>query len=354
MTQWMIYGANGFTGRLMAAEAVRRGMRPVLAGRNRQAIDSLATELGLPSCIVDLGEAENLKDALQNMKLVMHCAGPFSATSQPMIESCIASQTHYLDITGEINVFENAWKMDDVAKRADVLVCPGAGFDVVPTDCLAARLVEKLPSAISLTMAFEPAGGPSPGTAKTSLEGMSKGGCVRRAGKLTKVPLAWKTRNIPFQHANRDAVTIPWGDVFTAWVSTGVANIEVYLSIPAARIQKLRRMRILQPLFKFNWVQNFLKKRIENNVPGPDEQLRTISQTQLWGEVLSADGRSVSATMQTPNGYDITVTAGLGIVEYLLENEVEGGYTTPSLLMGSCYAESLPGVSIQIIEQAGA
>jgi short subunit dehydrogenase-like uncharacterized protein len=354
MTQWMIYGANGFTGRLMAIEAARRGMRPVLAGRNRQAVESLAAELGLPSCIVDLGNAENLKDALQNMKLVMHCAGPFSATSRPMIEACLASQTHYLDITGEISVFENAWIMDEIAKRADVVVCPGAGFDVVPTDCLAARLVEALPAATSLAMAFEPAGGPSPGTAKTGVEGVSKGGCVRRGGKLTKVPLAWKSRNIPFQHAQRSAVTIPWGDVFTAWVSTGVPNIEIYLSVPAARIQKLRRMRIIQPLFKFDWVLNFLKKRIEKNVPGPDEQMRAESQTQLWGEVASADGRSVSATMQTPNGYDITVTAGLGIVEHLLANDVEGGYTTPSLLMGSGYAESLPGVSIQFKTQTGA
>jgi short subunit dehydrogenase-like uncharacterized protein len=354
MADWMIYGANGFTGRLMAIEAAQRGMRPVLAGRNRSAIESLAAELGLTSCVVDLGETEKLKDALQKMKLVMHCAGPFSATSQPMIAACLASQTHYLDITGEISVFENAWKMDDAAKRADVLLCPGAGFDVVPTDCLAARLVEALPSATSLTLAFEPGGGPSPGTAKTSLEGMSQGGRVRRAGKLTKVPLAWKTRNIPFQHADRAAVTIPWGDVFTAWVSTGVPDIEVYLSLPAARIQKLRRMRFIQPLFKYQWLQNFLKKRIEKNVPGPDQQLRTNSQTQLWGEVVSVDGRSVSATMQTPNGYDITVTAGLGIVEHLLENEVTGGYMTPSLLMGSGYAESLPGVSIQLTEQKDA
>ncbi len=288
MNNWMIYGANGYTGRLMAKEAVRRGMRPLLAGRHKAVIESLATELGLQSCIISLEQADKLVDDLQDMKLVMHCAGPFSATSQPMIEACLASHTHYLDVTGEISVFENAWKQTEAAKRADVILCPGAGFDVVPTDCLAARLVEELPSATSLQLAFEPGGGLSPGTAKTSVEGMSKGGCIRRDGKLSRVPLAWKTRSIPFRHGERTAVTIPWGDVFTAWVSTGVPDIEVYLSVPPSRIKRLKRLRVIQPLMKFGFVQNFLKNRIEKKIRGPNEQARSSSKTQLWGEVLSA------------------------------------------------------------------
>ena len=56
---------------------------------------------------------------------------------------------------------------------------------------------------------------------------------------------------------------------------------------------------------------------------------------ELWGEVKSADGRSVTATMTTPDGYDVTVSASLGIVEYLQKNDVEGGFYTPSLLMGA-------------------
>ena len=101
---------------------------------------------------------------------------------------------------------------------------------------------------------------------------------------------------------------------------------------------------------KMGFVQNLMKKRIDRDVQGPDEQTRSSSSMQLWGEASTADGRQVSATMETPGGYVITVSASLGIVSFLMENEVEGGYTTPSLLMGSGYAETLPGVSFQFTE----
>jgi short subunit dehydrogenase-like uncharacterized protein len=347
MSRWMIYGANGYTGRLVAAEAVRRGLRPVLAGRNREAVESLAAELGLEARVFDLANAGIVAARLDGMKLVLHCAGPFSATSQPMVEACLASGAHYLDITGEIRVFENAWRQSETARKADVVLCPGAGFDVVPTDCLAAMLVESLPAATRLQLAFEPGGGMSPGTAKTSVEGMSKGGCVRRDGKLVRVPLGWKTRQIPFAHAERTGVTIPWGDVFTAWVSTGVPDIEVYLSAAPAMIRRLHWLRLVRPMLLLRPVQDFLKRRIERTVRGPSAPVRAESRTELWGEASSADGRRVSATMTTPNGYEVTVAASLGIVMHLLEAGVEGGYYTPSLLMGSGYAGSLPGVIVR-------
>ena len=348
MSRWMIYGANGYTGRLVAAEAVARGQAPVLAGRNRGEVEALARELGLPSVVVGLDERSRLRDALHELRLVLHCAGPFSATSQPMIEACLDTGTHYLDITGEIGVFENAWRQSDRARKADVVLCPGAGFDVVPTDCLAARLVAVLPAATRLQLAFEAGGGLSPGTVKTSIEGLGRGGMVRRKGILTPVPLAWKTRTVPFRHAARTAVTIPWGDVFTAWVSTGVADIEVYLAAPAALIRRFRLLRHVRPLLRFGSVQRFLKRRVERSVPGPSAEARASSRTQLWGEVSSADGRSVSATMVTPNGYELTVSASLGLVEYLLDHEPEGGYYTPSLLAGAGFAETLPGVSLEM------
>jgi short subunit dehydrogenase-like uncharacterized protein len=346
--EWMIYGANGYTGKLMAAEAVKRGLRPLLAGRNRAALEALAAELDLPVRVFGLTDPEQTRQGLDGMKLVLHCAGPFSATSQPMIDACVAAGVHYLDITGEISVFENAYSQSDRARHSDVVLIPGVGFDVVPTDCLAASLVNELPAATELELAFESAGGMSPGTAKTSVEGLASGGCIRRDGALLRVPLAWKTRQVPYAHAERTAVTIPWGDVFTAWVSTGVPNIEVYTSVPPSSIKRLRRMRWLQPLLKLGPVQNYMKSRIDKSVPGPTDEVREKSRMELWGEVRSSDGRSRSGTMTTPNGYDLTVTAALGIVAYLLEADVEGGYYTPSLLMGADYAASLPGVTMNI------
>ncbi len=341
---WMIYGANGYTGELIAREAVRRGMRPVLAGRNREAIEALGRELKLETRVFSLDA--DLTAELSSQDLVLHCAGPFSVTSAPMLEGCLASKTHYLDITGEIDVFEHAWKQDDRGRKSDVLICPGVGFDVVPTDCLAAGLVARLPAATSLVLAFEAGGGPSRGTARTSIEGLGKGGRVREGGVIRTVPSAWKSRRVPFPAGERTAVTIPWGDVFTAWVSTGVPNIEVYMSMSPAAINKMKRLSSLGPVLSWGWVQRFLRRQVDRRISGPDDARRADTGVQVWGEAASADGRQVQGTLTGPNGYDVTVTASLGIVARLLEGTAVGGFTTPSLLMGADYAASLPGVKM--------
>jgi short subunit dehydrogenase-like uncharacterized protein len=348
LMKWMIYGANGYTGELMAREAARQGLQPVLAGRSEASVGSLAEELGLEARVFSLDDSDTIIHNLAECKLVLHCAGPFSVTSAPMIEACLATGTHYLDVTGEISVFRHAHEQSDRARRADIVLIPGVGFDVVPSDCLAATLVEALPAATSLVLALEMGGGPSPGTAKTSVEGLGMGGRIRRDGELTDVPLAWNTRKIPFAHKERLAVTIPWGDVYTAYVSTGVPNIEIYMALPPSMIRNMRYMRWFQPVLGLGIVQSFIKSMIDSRVKGPGDSQREKSQSELWGEVSSADGRTVSATMTTPNGYDMTVTAGLAVVRYLLDHDVEGGYYTPSLLLGADFAASLPGVTMQI------
>lgn len=345
---WAIYGANGYTGALAARDAVARGLRPVLAGRNEAAVRALAEELGLECRVFGLDDPAAVRAGIDGLGLVLHCAGPFSRTSAPMVEACLSSGAHYLDVTGEIDVFAAVHARHEAARRADVVLLPGAGFDVVPTDCLAASLAAALPAAVSLQLAFEAGGGLSPGTAKTSLERLPRGGCVRKDGKLTTVPLGWKTRTVPFAHAERLAVTIPWGDVYTAWVSTGIPDIEVYLSAPPRTVSRLRRLRYLRPLLGAAPVQAFLRRRIEAGVTGPDAETRAGSGAEIWGEARTADGRSASATMSTPNGYDVTVSASLGVVERLLRETVEGGFYTPSLLMGAGYAASLPGVQFSL------
>ncbi|KAA9133258.1 hypothetical protein F3N42_02580 [Marinihelvus fidelis] len=345
--RWLIYGAYGYTGELIAREAVARGMTPVLAGRDAGRLQSLAAELGLDARAFAL---DAIGDSLNDIDLVLHCAGPFSRTSAPMLSACLDGGCHYLDITGEIDVFAQAWAHDERARLSDVVVCPGVGFDVVPTDCMAATLVDALPAAVRLALAFEGGGGFSRGTARTSVEGLGQGGRVRRDGELVRVPLAWKTRRVPFNHAEREAVTIPWGDVFTAWVSTGVPDIEVYMSVPPAAIRRLRWMAKLQGLLRLGPVQSLLRRRVDAAPPGPDAQTRAATGVELWGEVESADGRRATLTMSGPNGYDITVTASLAIVERLLSGQLEGGYYTPSLLMGKDFAASLPGMSARAVE----
>ena len=347
---WMIYGANGYTGKLIAQEARRRGLTPVLAGRNAEALQALAKETGFASRAFGL-EAEELRRGLDGIDLVLHCAGPFSATCAPMLEACLAQRTHYLDITGEIDVFAYCHAQHARAQTAGIVVLPGAGFDVVPTDCTAAQLARELPGATHLVLAFDAGGGLSPGTAKTSVEGLGKGGRIRVDGVLTRVPLGWKSRT--FERPDtavapagpRTAVTIPWGDVYTSFVSTGIPNVEVYTMVPPSTVTKLRRLRLLGPLLRLGAVQNFLKRRVERSIQGPSESRRAGTESIIWGEVRDAHGHERRLRLRVPNGYDLTVTASLGIAEHVLAHGPAGGYYTPSQLMGADYVLTLPGVS---------
>lgn len=348
MSRFMIYGANGYTGRLIAHEAVRRGLKPLLAGRNRDAIDALAQKLGQTRRVFDLHDPAELRRNLDGVSLVLHCAGPFSRTAAPMLDACLDLNVHYLDITGEIDVFELCHHVHKRAKRQGIVVLPGSGFDVVPTDCMAAMLKRRLPDATSLVLAFEAGGGPSPGTAKTSVEGLARGGRARINGELTTVPLAWKTRTFRRNGEQRTAMTIPWGDVYTAYVSTGIPNIETYMAVPPQTVRRLQQLRRLQPLLKLRFVQNFMKRRVERTTPGPSEQRRHDSGSYVWGEVRNAAGREVALALSAPNGYELTVTASLGIVERLLglTSPPDGGYFTPSQFMGVDYVLKLPGVHL--------
>ena len=289
MDPWMIYGANGYTGRLISEQAARLNLRPVLAGRNRS-VESLAAGLGLDSRLFPLDDEAAMAAGLAGMKLVLHCAGPFSATAAPMMAACLQAGAHYLDITGEIEVFECAFALDAQAKAKGVVLCPGAGFDVVPTDCLALALREALPDATHLALGFDTSSALSAGTSKTMVEGLKHGGMIRRDGALTKVPFAWRERRIDFGAGAKNAVTVPWGDVSTAFRSTGIGNVECYFALPPAAARGMRWMRPLRPLLGLAAVQSFLKRRIERNVRGPDATSRDKTETLVWGEAMNAKG----------------------------------------------------------------
>ncbi len=344
---WLIYGANGYTGELIAREAARRGMKPILAGRNRAAIEALAAELGLDHRVFGLDAPQAIAAGLKDCAVVLHCAGPFSRTARPMIDACLLAHKHYLDITGEVPVFEMVATYDAVAKMANVMLLPGVGFDVVPTDCLAAELKSRLPSATQLTLAFRGLGRLSRGTTLTGLEGIATGGLVRRDGKLIPVPMAWKTRRIDFGSGQGPiaTMTVPWGDVSTAYYTTGIPNIEVYMAFKPwfSRLAKSSRY--------FNWLlgsaplQSFLKSQIKAMPPGPTAEQRARSTSYVWGEVRDDAGHVITARFKAPDGYTLTVLTALAIVDQVLNGRAPIGFQTPARAYGSDLIFTIEGVT---------
>ena len=326
MPTLMIYGANGYSGELIAREAKRRGFRPVLAGRTGKALAELAKELKFNHRVFALNDAQGID--LSGIDVLLNCAGPFAQTAAAMMAACLQARVHYLDITGEISVFAAAHALDASARTAGVLLCPGVGFDVVPTDCVANSLAQAMPDATELILAFDAGGGLSRGTAKTSIEGMSGAGMARIDGKLTSVPAAWRSRTFAFNpQRNRSAMTIPWGDVYTAHVSTGIANISVYIAMPKRLIRMAKMTRWLTPLLRFTPIPYLLKARVNAGAAGPDASTRAASKSYVIGQVVNARGESICARAVLPNGYDVTVDAALQIAQRVLDGAGKVGPT---------------------------
>lgn len=342
LSNFLLYGANGYTGTLIARLAVERGLQPILAGRNPEKVEPLSQELGLEYRAFKLDDEAAVDEALADVAVVLHCAGPFSQTSLPMVAGCLRTKTHYLDITGEVSVFEAIAAQDAAAKAAGVMLLPGVGFDVVPSDCLAAHLKARMPTATKLALGFQALGGISRGTATTMVE--ARGGLVRRGGVLTPVPAAWKTRMITFGEGAVEAVTIPWGDVSTAFYSTGIPDIKVYAAFPASTRQAMVASRYFGWLLGLPLVQQFQKRLIQNQPPGPSETERAQGRSLLWGEVEDNSGKRLVSRLQGPEGYTLTAMTSVAIVEKVLAGQVSVGFQTPSLAYGADLILEIVGV----------
>jgi short subunit dehydrogenase-like uncharacterized protein len=340
---WLLYGANGYSGEMIARTAVAAGLRPVLAGRSREPLERLASELALECRVAAVDDPAALAGALKGTGLLLNCAGPFSATARPWLAACLAARAHYLDITGEVAVFEAAARLDAEARAAGVVLCPGVGFDVVPTDCVALALAEALPGATELALGFDNSSPVSRGTARTMIEGLGQGGAVRRDGRIVRVPLGYKSRRIDFGGGEKLAMTIPWGDVSTAYRTTGIANIEVYVPISPRRLAGLRRLNYLRWLLRIGVVQRFMKSRVDAGAAGPDAALRERTPTWVWGEARAAGGVVRSARVRTANGYTVTAHAAVAVVRRLLAGGAPAGAATPARLLGARFVETLPG-----------
>jgi short subunit dehydrogenase-like uncharacterized protein len=253
-----------------------------------------------------------------------------------MADLCVETQTHYTDITGEHQVFEMLAAYDAKAKKAGITILPGTGFDVVPSDCLAFYLKSRLPSANHLVLAFKNSqGGMSRGTIRTMLQGIGQGSVVRENGVLVKISLGKRTKEIDFGPFTATCLNIPWGDVSTAWRSTGIPNIEVYMAATKRTISLAKMSSHFDFMFRQAWVKTFLRKKADKRDAGPSPQKRQSSKSILWGNVWDDAGNSVTASLETLNGYTLTAKASVLIAEKILNDNFQTGYHTPATAYGA-------------------
>jgi short subunit dehydrogenase-like uncharacterized protein len=264
-----------------------------------------------------------------------------------MMQACLARRAHYLDITGEIDVFERAHAHDAAAKAAGIVLCSGVGFDVIPTDCVAAMLKESLPGATHLALGFDGAQTLSPGTAKTLVENLASGGKIRRGGRIVSVPFGYGTRRIDFGAGKTTAMAIPWGDVATAFYTTGIPNVIVYARASRSVAFALRMLSVLRFAFRSKALRSMLARRIEATVRGPGESARAAGGTRVWGEARDHLGHVQRIRLKTANPYALTVDGALAVVRRLLGGPAAPGSTTPAKLMGSSFVLDLPGTKLE-------
>lgn len=344
-TPFLLYGATGYTGELTARTAVDFGMRPILAGRNREKVARLAGELGLSWRAVGLDDGPALRAALADVPVVFHCAGPYSATYPPMVEACLQTKTHYLDLTGEMIELEALPARDAEAQAAGVMLLPSVGYDVVPSDCLALHVARRLPTATHLALAFTQQGGFSRGTMKSTMDTAGRAGMIRRDGKLTPVPASYKSRMVDFGRGPVKCVSLPWGDVATAYYSTGIPNIEAYMAMSPIMEQVLKSADALKPLTASPVGQRLLMGLVGLLPEGPSESARAKGYALLWAEASDAAGNRVVSRMRTPHAYTLTALTALAVVRRVLAGDVHPGFQTPAKAYGPELVMEIGGVT---------
>jgi short subunit dehydrogenase-like uncharacterized protein len=345
-SNWMIYGAYGYTGTLLAEEAVRRGHRPILAGRSATKLKPLAERLGLEWNAVALDNTAALHEAVRGVSAVMHAAGPYSRTCAPMLNACLAGITNYLDVTGEIKVFEHVFEHDQQAWDREIALIPGVGYDVVPSDCLVNYVAGKITDPAHLEIGVYARGGASPGTVKTALDGQLSSGYIRRSGTLQPHPFGKGAKKIDFPIGARMAMPIPWGDLATAYRSTGIPNITTYMAFPPGIIRLSRWTAPVFKLLKAGFIREVAMRLVEASITGPDAAARESGRSYFWAQVSNNEGQSTEAWMSAVEGYTLTARAGIRAVERVLAERPRGAFT-PAQAFGADFALEIEGTTRQ-------
>lgn len=342
---FLLYGANGYTGELIARRAASYGLYPLLAGRDHSAISRLARELNLPFRIFELNDEPSLQAALAEVPLVVHAAGPYHITALPMIHACINAGIHYTDLNGDLSVFEHIQSYHQKALQKGVMLLPGAGFDVVPTDCLAFSLKKRLPDANFLQIAFSITGSRlSRGTAISTLHQLGQAGATRIKGNLHKEPVGKRALEFSFPGYPDTFFTmsIPWGDLSTAFYSTGIPNIETYTGIGKFTWRVLKAQKYFNGILRSRIVHRIALWFIKKSPAGPDTIMREKAISLIYAKATNANKEEVITYMRCPEPYAFTAEAVLVIALKIVDKEYKPGYQTPASAYGEELLEALP------------
>jgi short subunit dehydrogenase-like uncharacterized protein len=339
----LVYGATGFSGRLIVQRALARGLRPALAGRGANAGAPMAREYGLAWFTARVDEPARLRSMMAGAKVLINAAGPFAATAGPLMDACIDTGTHYLDITGESETIEPTTLWNESAQRSGVMLMPATGFDVVASDCLAAHVARRLPGATTLRIGFHKSDGSSIGSLKTTVEMSGKGVWVRRQGRLVRIPAGTLTHFFDYGRGAQASLAVSLGDVSSAFYSTGIGNIEAYMS---ATLPVWTAMTANQ---YWGWLlgtppwQAFLKSQLQWLALDSSRAGINSGWGILVAEATDACGRIVCSRMHTGDVYWFTALSSIGVAEKVLAGEVKPGFQTPSLVYGPDFALEFEG-----------
>lgn len=316
MKTLMIYGATGYTGRMAAEHAKALGLDLVIAGRNEARLALLAATLDVPYRVFAADASQ-----LDGIDVLLNFAGPFAHTAEPLMRACIASGTDYLDITAEINVYRLAERL---GSGAQVMLLPGVGWDVVPSDCLAMHVARRVQQPHTLKLALQVPGAMSRGSAMSVSEILGAGVMARINGELVATPDA-ALQSLDFGAGPVLCAPLSFGDLVTAWHSSAVPNIAMFVHITG---------------------EAFPEGDLSLLPDGPTQAQRDAHRARAVAEVTGADGSVARSVIETVNGYSYTPLAAVEAARRVLAGERRPGFETPAKLFGVGFAQSIAGTRI--------
>ncbi|HLX06294.1 MAG TPA: saccharopine dehydrogenase NADP-binding domain-containing protein [Thermoanaerobaculia bacterium] len=334
----LIYGVTGYTGGLISRLAAAAGLPHLAAGRDLEAVAAHADPLLLPTRTFSLTDPAKVARGLEDAAVLLNAAGPFAETGPPLAEACLRGGVHYLDLAGGVAELEAMRRLDARAREAGVMLMPGVGFAILPTDAVAARLRRRLPAAVRLRLAVEAVGGVSRGSMEAICRDLRRGGGVRRrGGELVPARPGEEQMIVDLGGGPRVAIGDPWrGDLASAWWSSVYPDVEVYTVHPAA-LRWLLRSRLAAParaLLAGGAGQAVLRRLIALRPPGPDEPALAAGSTRIWAEAEDQTGSRATARLRGPEVHLFTAHTALWVAQRVLAGRLRVGFQTPVTAYG--------------------